>query len=157
MYKIGLKRFIGIFLSLMFLGVMVGTASAVTDVFLRADTVMLTVPDGLGGTTNVPMWGFAQETAFGNTTGTVSIPGPLIDVPPGETLLRIHVDNNLPDPVSLQINGLMLTNNSGELVPKATMVSPTTSGEILIRRAMLVEPFTRKSPPRIRIKRPIKR
>ncbi len=128
MYKIGLKRFIGIFLSLIFVGVMVGTASAQTDVYLRADTMMLTLPDGLGGMTNVPMWGFAEETAFGNTTGTVSVPGPLIEVPPGETLLRIHVDNNLPDPISLQINGLMLINNSGPVWTELGSTAPAFTG-----------------------------
>ena len=113
MCKKGLKRFLGIFLSLIFLSVMVGTASAVTNVFLRADTMMLTLPDGLGGTTSVPMWGFAQDSTFGALDGTVTVPGPLFEVPPGETLLRIHMDNNLPDPVSLQINGLRLVNNTG--------------------------------------------
>jgi DNA-directed RNA polymerase subunit H (RpoH/RPB5) len=50
-----------------------------------------------------------------------------------------------------------LTNNSGEEVPKATIVKPTTKGEILKRKAMLVDPLTKKSPPRIRTKSPAKR
>jgi FtsP/CotA-like multicopper oxidase with cupredoxin domain len=148
MCKKGLKRFIGIFLSLIFLSVMVGTASAVTDVFLRADTMMLTLPDGLGGTTSVPMWGFAQETAFDNTTGTVSVPGPLIVVPPGETLLRIHLDNNLPDPVSLQINGLRLTNNGGPVWSELGATAPAFSGSRPMGNyTARVRSFSHETPP----------
>jgi hypothetical protein len=61
------------------------------EVFLRADVTTLTLPDGA----NVTMWGFAQDSAFGALDGQVTVPGPRISVPPGETTLTIHLDNNL--------------------------------------------------------------
>ena len=151
MYKVGPKKLPGIFLSLILLCVMVGNASAVTDIYLRADTVMLAVPDGLGGTTNVPMWGFAQETAFGNELGTVTVPGPMIEVPPGETLLRIHVDNNLTnEPISLQINGLMLTNNTGPVwseLGDATVYNPPDRNRPAGNFTARVRSFSHETPP----------
>ena len=114
MYTNTFKRFAGVFLCLFLLGAMVGTASAVTDVYLRAEATTLSLPDGLGGTTSVPVWGFAQDSDFATSLdGTVSVPGPVLTVPPGETVLVVHMDNNLSEPISLNINGLMLTNNGG--------------------------------------------
>jgi hypothetical protein len=51
----------------------------------------------------------------------------------------------------------MLMISSGAEVPKATIVSPTTRGERCSRRAILEEPFTKKSPPTISMTRPIMR
>ena len=49
----------------------------------------------------------------------------------------------------------MLINNSGADVPKATIVTPTTKGEILNRRAILEAPRTKRSPPMIKVTSPI--
>ena len=99
----------GGFLCLLLIILMTGTASAITDVYLRVDTTILNMPDG----TNVPAWGYAQDSAFGAGDGTISVPGPVLKVPAGETLLRIHLDNNLPEATSVHINGLLLANNGG--------------------------------------------
>ena len=73
--------------------------------YLRADTFIKTMPDG----TNVVMWGFAQDTAFGAMNGTITSPGPVLTVPPGDQTLTIYLDNNLPEPVSLVVPGQTAT------------------------------------------------
>jgi FtsP/CotA-like multicopper oxidase with cupredoxin domain len=74
------------------------------EYFLRAEAFTRAMPDGR----EVTMWGWAQDSAFGVPDGTPSSPGPTLVVPPGDTTLTIHVDNNLPGgrPVSLVIPGL---------------------------------------------------
>jgi FtsP/CotA-like multicopper oxidase with cupredoxin domain len=72
-----------------------------TEIFLRADTTTLTMPDGR----DVVMWGFAQDSAFGAEDGQVTVPGPAIMVETGNSNLRIHLDNNLPVPVSIVVSG----------------------------------------------------
>lgn len=52
-------------------------------------------------------------------------------------------------------NDLMLTANSGELVPKATTVKPIIRGEILIANASLDAPLTNDSAPIIRRSNPV--
>lgn len=64
---------------------------------LYADVTPLTMPD-TGEV--VSMWGFGLQG------GPVTIPGPLLTVPPGDTTLTINLRNNLPGtPVSLVIPG----------------------------------------------------
>ena len=50
----------------------------------------------------------------------------------------------------------ILINSSGAEVPKATIVTPTTKGDIFKRKAILEAPLTSNSPPRIRTARPTK-
>lgn len=63
------------------------------------------------GTTTVsgvPMWGYALcgtgSTAPAACAGAVTVPGPALDVPPGENL-TVHLTNTLPQPTSLVIAG----------------------------------------------------
>ncbi len=74
-------------------------ASAV-EYWLRADTVNVTMPDGV----SVPMWGYAL-TDMTFVPGTPSVPGPALTVPPGDTVLTIHLKNNLPEATSIVIPG----------------------------------------------------
>ena len=71
------------------------------EYFLRADTTTLTLPNG----SNVVMWGFARDSAFGAMDGTVTVPGPKLTVMPNDSTLTIHLDNRLPEPVSIVIPG----------------------------------------------------
>ena len=72
------------------------TLMAVTDAwaveyFLRADVTTVTMSDGR----NVTMWGFALDPDFATESGTVMVPGPVLTVPPGDSSLVIHMNNNL--------------------------------------------------------------
>jgi FtsP/CotA-like multicopper oxidase with cupredoxin domain len=69
--------------------------------YLRADTITKVMPDGQP----VVMWGFAADSAFGAEDGQVTVPGPLLTVPPNHRQLVIVMDNNLPVPVSVVIPG----------------------------------------------------
>jgi hypothetical protein len=70
------------------------------EYWLRADTVNVTMPDGV----SVPMWGYAL-TDMTFVPGTASVPGPALTVPPGDTVLTIHLKNNLPEATSIVIPG----------------------------------------------------
>ena len=74
----------------------VGVSHAVTY-DLVTGTVPVAMPDGR----TVTMWG------FGLSGGPVTVPGPTLDVPNGESL-TINLTNNLPEPVSIVIPGLGL-------------------------------------------------
>lgn len=71
------------------------------EYFLRADTTTLTLPNG----SNVVMWGFARDSSFGALDGVVTVPGPQLTVLPNDSVLTIHLDNRLPEPVSIVIPG----------------------------------------------------
>lgn len=74
-----------------------GSPAAAAVYELRAATTTVTMDDG----TEVPMWGFGLVGA-----PTVSVPGPVLDVPPGDDTLVVHLTNELPVPVSIVIPGL---------------------------------------------------
>ena len=40
-------------------------------------------------------------------TGPITVPGPALTVPPGDTTLTVHLRNDLTVPTSLVINGLV--------------------------------------------------
>ena len=90
------------------------TATSAATVYLRAGVVHKTMPDGQ----DVTFWGFAQDSAFGAQDGTLSVPGPRIAVPQGDSTLDIVLDNRLPQPVSIvvpgQINELYKAWGSGD-------------------------------------------
>jgi FtsP/CotA-like multicopper oxidase with cupredoxin domain len=71
------------------------------EYFLRADTTTKIMPDGRV----ITMWGFALDSAFGAKDGQVTVPGPLLAVPDAFKNLIIHMDNDLPVPVSIIIPG----------------------------------------------------
>ncbi len=77
------------------------------DVYLRAEAITKPMPDPAGGPDiPIPMWGFAQDDAFqGLELAPASVPGPRLVVPPGDTTLNIHLDNNLTVPISIVIPG----------------------------------------------------
>ena len=77
------------------------TSLKAAEYFLRTGTTTLTLPNG----SNVVMWGFAKDSAFGVMDGTVTVPGPVLTVLPGDSTLTIHLDNRLPEPVSIVIPG----------------------------------------------------
>ncbi|GEM_PF-2728969 len=79
----------------------VSTPGNAIEYFLRADETTKTMPDG----NIIPMWGFALDSSFGALDGNVTVPGPILSVPPGDSNLIIHFDNDLNVPASIVING----------------------------------------------------
>ncbi|MBI3776571.1 MAG: tandem-95 repeat protein [Gammaproteobacteria bacterium] len=71
------------------------------DVYLRADTTTVTMPDG----SVITMWGFAPADSTGAATGPVTVPGPALNVPAGDPVLNVNVFNALSEPVSVIIPG----------------------------------------------------
>ncbi len=72
---------------------------------LRAEATSMTMPDGRV----VPMWGFAQDSRFGAMDGTVTVPGPELKLCDKVNTLMVMLDNNLPVPTSIVINGQQST------------------------------------------------
>lgn len=79
--------------------------SLAADIYLVARPFNMTMPDGVV----VPMWGFAED-ADGDlaTVGTEAptVPGPTIKLTGADSVLNIHVRNELPDSISIVIPGL---------------------------------------------------
>jgi FtsP/CotA-like multicopper oxidase with cupredoxin domain len=72
---------------------------------LRAGPTTVTMPDGAV----IPMWGFACESAVPPATcpspGVVTVPGPRLAVPAGDTTLTVNLTNALPVPISIVVPG----------------------------------------------------
>jgi FtsP/CotA-like multicopper oxidase with cupredoxin domain len=124
------KKICLIFLVMACLSVTAHPASAKVYT-LRADTVNVTMPDGAV----IPAWGFADDVA-GAGTGTVTVPGPMLEVPAGDTTLTINLTNNLPVPISINIPGQRYpvgaspTLNGGRVLSFTTQVNAGGSGSI---------------------------
>lgn len=104
---------------------------------LRAAAGSLTMPDGAV----VPMWGFACDAAVGAACpnpGVVTVPGPILEVPAGDTTLTIDLTNELPVPISIVIPG-----------QTATMIPVWTDGTSGPRTSLgqRVRSFTHETPP----------
>ena len=84
-----------------------GTSALGAEYWLRAAALPnpVTMPDG----GQVVMWGYANCSPgpLSATCGTVTVPGPALTVPPGDTTLTVHLLNSLTVPTSLVINGLI--------------------------------------------------
>jgi FtsP/CotA-like multicopper oxidase with cupredoxin domain len=83
--------------------------AAETIINLTAGPTTLTMPGGPA----IPMWG------FGLTGSPITVPGPQLVVPPGNSL-RINLTNNLPadNPVSIVIPGLPMPLDGVSATPK---------------------------------------
>ncbi len=80
------------------------------EYWLRAAATTVNMPDPAGGAPiAVPMWGYKACTGFvtGDTCGPVTVPGPALAVPAGDSTLRVHLLNELTTPTSLVIHGLI--------------------------------------------------
>ncbi len=74
--------------------------NALAEFWLRSGTITNTMPDGR----LVVMWGFARDSADGAGDGTITVPGPALNVAANGSLV-IHLQNMLPEPVSIGIPG----------------------------------------------------
>lgn len=96
------KNYKRLFIAFTVLGILaLSSQTFAVEYFLRAGVTQLTMPDG----EIIPMWGFAQDSSFGAGDGVITVPGPALEVLPGDSNLIIHLDNNLPEPVSVVIHG----------------------------------------------------
>jgi FtsP/CotA-like multicopper oxidase with cupredoxin domain len=106
MFNWRIKRLREAMLVLLMLTVLMTGTSFAAEFFLRAEAVSKTMPDG----TVVAMWGYALDTTFGGGEGgAATVPGPPLVVPPGDTTITIHLDNNLTEPTSIVIPGQITT------------------------------------------------
>ncbi|MDH4289781.1 MAG: multicopper oxidase domain-containing protein, partial [Aquincola sp.] len=82
-----------------------GHPAFAAEYWIKADVTTLQPP---GAATGIPMWGYASctDSSF-IICSAVSVPGPALTVPAGETSLTVHLKNNLTKPTSLVINGLI--------------------------------------------------
>lgn len=71
-------------------------------------SVSMPNPDGSAVPVVVPMWGYLGCTGFSpaDSCGDASVPGPALAVPAGDSTLTVHLQNDLPVPTSLVVNGL---------------------------------------------------
>lgn len=80
-------------------------AASAIEYWLRAEPLTVSMP----GSVNVPMWGYALDgtscTAVPPATCQATVPGPALTVPVGDTLLTIHLKNDLPASTSIVIPG----------------------------------------------------
>ncbi len=90
-------------LALLLLIVTTGSAGAITY-DLTAEAGTLTMPDGAV----VPIWGYRLTS---DPVGSAKAPGPVIDVPAGDSTLIVNLTNNLPtgEATSLHILGQTMT------------------------------------------------
>jgi FtsP/CotA-like multicopper oxidase with cupredoxin domain len=131
-----LIRCYGAFLVLALLAAMTGTASGVTfTVRAEPDELTKTMLDS----TEVTMWGFAlveYDIGAGPVPGDniVMVPGPLLEVPPGDDTLVINLQNNLEERTSLVIPGLgMPTDGGGVLLEPVFFFDSHTSARQRVR------------------------
>ena len=72
------------------------------EYWLRAEATDLTMPDG-----SVTMWGYSRCDSGFTNCGAATVPGPALTVPPNDPALTVHLQNALPVPTSIVINGLI--------------------------------------------------
>ncbi len=155
MYKIRRNQLLGIILPLIFLGVMVSTASAAEYSLVAAE-----VPGGLilpGAAPAPPAWGFCIEidNDFATIECTPSATAPVLEVGGvGDTSpesLTIHLKNNLPaelnEPISLQILGQILTNNGGPVWTELGSPTPIPGSRPTGNTTARVRSFTHEADP----------
>jgi FtsP/CotA-like multicopper oxidase with cupredoxin domain len=105
-----IKRILSVVVPLVAVMAVTGTAFP-AEYYLRAEAFTKDMPDPSGGADiPVPMWGFARDDGFeGTEIEPVSVPGPVLEVPSGDTTLTIHLDNNLSEPISIVIPSQIAT------------------------------------------------
>ncbi len=89
---------------------------AAVDYFLCAGATTKMMLDG----STVPIWGFAEDDDANLDNGcgnAITLPGPRLTVPVGDSTLTINLRNDLPEPTSIVIPGLPLPASAGGAGP----------------------------------------
>jgi len=79
---------------------------------------------------NVPVWGFAcisTDVSGAACVNTITVPGPRLVVPAGDTTLTITLTNNLTEPVSVVVPGLPAILNPTWINPAVGTITSTGS------------------------------
>ncbi|MBW8370301.1 MAG: multicopper oxidase domain-containing protein, partial [Thiobacillus sp.] len=87
--------------------VAVAAPASAAEYWLRAEAFDVPMP---GSATPIPMWGYALDGIScipvpPATNCQATVPGPALTVPPGDTVLTVHLTNNLPANTSIVIPG----------------------------------------------------
>lgn len=85
----------------------VGAASA-ADIYLCAKAGTVTMPDGVV----VPIWAYVQDDnndLSDGCAGVPTLPSPALSIPAADTVLTVHLRNDLPVPTSIVIPGQTAT------------------------------------------------
>ncbi len=93
---------------------LIGLAGVICFAISPASAVVFDLQTGVI-TKNMPDGQVITFWGFGLQGGAVTVPGPVLTVPPGDTALTINLQNNLTVPVSLVIPGL--TPAAGDIAP----------------------------------------
>jgi FtsP/CotA-like multicopper oxidase with cupredoxin domain len=96
------KKMNGGLLILALVLLMTGVSSA-AEFWLRVDAFDKVLP----GPTSVRMWGFAQCTTNFATCSGPTVPGPQLIIPPGDTTLIVHLNNNLGSELFREAGGVL--------------------------------------------------
>ena len=94
---------------------------AQVSVYLRAGTTTLTMADGR----QILMWGFAKDSGPSVQDGTITVPGPALELGPDTQSLVIHLKNTLPEAVSVVIPGQFAIQGDPERNPDGRVRSFT--------------------------------
>lgn len=129
------------------MGALAAAPAQAVDVYVRVERFNQPIPGGQP----VAMWGYAVGASAAEVLRNsvkVSSPGPAIDVPPGDTTLRIHLLNRLPVPTSIVLHG-----QNAAMAPvyksNATVNDPTTTSDCVPGTTLdcRVRSFTHETPP----------
>lgn len=105
--------------------------AAAAEYFIQVQPLSLTMPDGRA----VAMWGYALDEDHDFTTldSPVTVPGPQLVVPAGDTTLTVHLYNGLAVPTSLIIPGQVAVMSPTWVDGSAVYVGQRPVGNITAR------------------------
>lgn len=107
-----------------------GNAAFAAEYWLKAGSMPpVTMPDG----STVVMWGYAKCIADFATCDPASVPGPALYVAPGDTTLKVHLQNTLAVPTSLVIHGLIKPMAPIWTEPNSNTPMPSRNGSLSAR------------------------
>jgi FtsP/CotA-like multicopper oxidase with cupredoxin domain len=118
--------------SLLFLcGVVASLEASAAEYFIQVQPLSRTMPDGQV----VTMWGYAldEDHDFSTLDSPVTVPGPRLEVPAGDTTLTVHLYNGLTVPTSLVLPGQVTAMSPTWVDGGAVYVGQRPAGNVTAR------------------------